>query len=133
MTRQRAGSILSGISAAGFLGTALLHSTGYDSVTRLAEQAPAELRAMAPALWLVFSFDLVVLGLIVAVFAIRPSSVGRIVLVLAALCPLSAAVLQLRFFGFIPPTAILLAVGGLTLIAAAVLPRAASHRPGGSR
>ena len=124
MTRQRTGSIITGIAAAGFLGTAILHSTGYGAILRLAEQAPAELQVLAPAMWLVFSFDLAILGLIVAVVAVRPSAVGRLVLVLAALCPLSAAGLQLRFLGFIPPTGLLLMVGGLTLIGAAVLPGA---------
>lgn len=35
MTRQKTGSIIAGIAAVGFLGTAALHSTGYDSISQL--------------------------------------------------------------------------------------------------
>lgn len=122
MTRQKAGSIIAGIAAAGFIGTAAIHSTGYDSISRLAKQAPPDLGAVVPALWLAFSLDLCVVGLIMAIIAFRPRMFIRSVLVVAALCPLSAAALQLWFLGFIPPTAILLSVGGLTIIAAGVLP-----------
>jgi len=71
-----------------------------------------------------FSFDLAVIGLMVGVLALRPSGGRRSLLAIAALCPLSAAALQLRFIGFIPPTGILLAVAGLTLLGAAVSPSA---------
>lgn len=127
MTRKKAGSLIAGVAAASFLGTAALHSTGYDTISQLAEQAPADLAALAPALWLAFSFDLSVVGLIVAVIAIRPSTPGRLVLVVAAISPLSAAALQLWFIGFMPPTAILLIVVGLTIIAAGVLPPTAHN------
>ena len=130
MTRKRVASILTWIAAAGYLGTAALHSTGYEAITRFARQGPEELRALAPALWLGFSFDLVVLGLVVAVIAARPSKTGRVILGIAALCPISAAGLQVMFLGFIPPTALLLAVGGMTLVAAVVLPD--SRRDNGS-
>lgn len=120
MTRTRLGSILAGIAAAGFLGTAWLHSTGYDSVTELAAAGPDDLQALMPALWLVFSLDLAILGLIVAIVAWRPTGSVRLILLVAALGPIGAAALQLRFLGFVPPTAILLALGALTLAAAAV-------------
>jgi len=123
MTRQRAGSIVAALAAVGFIATAALHSTGYNSVTRLAMQSPTEFHALVPALWLAFAFDLTVVGLIVGVVALRPSTTGRLILAIAAACPISAAGLQLWFLGFIPPTGILLGVGGLTLVAAGVLPR----------
>ena len=122
--RHRAGMVLTWIAAAGFLATAALHGSGYGPVNRLAEDGPAGLRALVPALWLAFSGDLVVLGLIVGAVACRPSTVGRIILVIASLCPAGVAALQLRFLGFVPPTAILLALGALTMVAAAVLPGA---------
>lgn len=121
MTRRSVGRGIAGVAAAGFLATAWLHSTGYDSVTELAGTGPPDLEMLMPALWLSFSFDLVVVGLIVAAIAWRPSAAGRAVLAIAALAPLAAAGLQLRFIGFIPPTAILIALGGITLTAAAVL------------
>jgi hypothetical protein len=123
MTRRNAGSIVAGVAALGFFGTAALHSTGYKAITELSMGTAPELQAVAPALWLVFSFDLVVLGLIVGIIAFRPSSSGRLILVVVALGPISAAGLQIRFLGFVPPTAILLGIGALTLVAAGVLPR----------
>ncbi|NIR49498.1 hypothetical protein GWO43_13405, partial [candidate division KSB1 bacterium] len=93
ITRQKAGSIIAGIAAVGFLGTAALHSTGLDSITQIAGQSPTGLGSVAPALWLAFSFNLSVVGLIVAIIAFRPSTIGRLVLVVAALSPLSAATL----------------------------------------
>lgn len=127
MTRRRSGSILAAVASAGYIATAALHGTGYGWVADLALQAPAELRTLAPALWLSFAFDLVVVGLIVGVVALRPSPTGRLVLAIAAACPLAGAALQLRFLGFIPPTGILLALGVLTLVAAAVLPGEATE------
>ncbi|KPJ91494.1 MAG: hypothetical protein AMS18_08605 [Gemmatimonas sp. SG8_17] len=121
MTRQRSASILMGLAALGFLGTAAVHTTGYGTVLRLAAEVPSDLGPAIPALWLVFSLDLAVIGLIVAVVAWRPQPIGRWVLVIASLSPLGAAGLQLRFIGFVPPTALLLGIGVLTLVAAALL------------
>lgn len=86
-----------------------------------------------PALWLVFALDLAVLGVIVALVAWRPSPVGRLILPVAVLSPLGAAGLQLRTIGFVPPTAILLTLGLLTMAAAVVLvPARQRAEPGGS-
>jgi len=122
-SRYTVGRAVTGVAAAGFLATALIHSTGFHSVAALALEGPAELAALMPALWLVFSFDLVVLGLILAVAAFRPSATSRWMAGIASLCPLGAAGLQLWYIGFIPPTAILLAIGVLAASAALVLPR----------
>lgn len=123
MTRSRIAGIVAGISAIGYLGTALLHSTGYSSVAGLAAEVPSDLGALMPALWLVFSLDLAVLGLIVAIVAWRRPQAGSLILVIASLQPLGAASLQLRYIGFVPPTAILLALAAVTLAAAALLKR----------
>ena len=122
MTRQRLGGVLTGIAAAGFLATAAFHTTGYSSVVNAAALAPGRVRALLPMLWLVISFDFAVLGMIVAVVAFRPEGPARSILSVAALSPFAAAGLQIRFFGFILPTAILIVVGVLTLICAIVLP-----------
>jgi hypothetical protein len=121
MRRQQLARIVAGFAAIGFLGTAALHSTGYDSVAQLAAEVPSDLAPVMPALWLVFSLDLTIVGLIVAAVAYRPAPPGRLVLVIAAFCPLGAAALQLLFIGFVPPTALLLTVGALTLGAAVLL------------
>jgi cell division protein FtsW (lipid II flippase) len=122
MTRNRMSSLLVGLAAAGFFATAAIHSTGYDSVTALAAQGPADVQALMPALWLAFSFDLIVIGLILGVVAFRPARSTRLVVAVAALCPLCVAALQIRYIGFIVPTAILLGLSALTLIAASVIP-----------
>jgi len=131
MTRFRSARCLTGLASFGFLSTAALHSTGYDSIVDLSRDVPGAMGAVMPALWLVFSSDLAVLGLIVGVLAIRPTDVARPVLTIAACCPLVAAGLQLRFIGFVPPTALLLALGVLTFVSAAVWPPRAPMAPGG--
>ncbi len=87
---------MAGLAALGFLGTAALHSTGYDSIVHAAKNVPGFLGQVMPALWLAFSLDLTVLGLIVGILAHRPADVGRPIPVIAALCPLAAAGLQLE-------------------------------------
>ncbi len=122
MTRQRLGGVLTGIAAGGFLATAAFHTTGFSSVVNAAALAPERVRALLPMLWLAIAFDFVVLGLIVAVVAFRPEGPARCILALATISPFAAAGLQIRFVGFILPTAILVGVGVLTLICAIVLP-----------
>lgn len=118
MTRPRIAGMVAGVAAIGYLGTALLHSTGYSSVVELAAEVPSDLGALMPALWLAFSLDLAVVGLIVGVVAWRRPQAGSLILVIASLQPLGTASLQLRYIGFVPPTAILLAVAAVTLAAA---------------
>lgn len=115
---------LTSVAALGFGGTAALHATGYDWVTRESVRVAGFLGRVLPALWLAFSVDMVLLGLILAVVALRPSRTARPIILIAALCPLSAAALQLCFVGFIPPTGVLLGVGVLTLVSAAAWPAA---------
>ena len=133
MTRRRAGTIISGLAAIGFLGTAALHSTGYASVLKAAGQVPEAVRPLIPMLWLAFAFDLVILGLVVGVVAARPVGPARLILGIAAVAPLAAAALQVRFVGFIPPTAILIALAVTTLVGAAVLPSGKGDSQRGSR
>lgn len=130
MMRRQVGSAITAIAAFGFWATAVYHGTGYSSVVRASTQAPEMLRAVLPILWLSFAFDLVVLGLIVAVLAFRPSGPARIILVVVAIYPLAAAGLQIRFIGFILPTALLIGVGIVTLIGAMVLPPTRGDTPG---
>jgi len=121
MNRNHTGRIVAGVAAAGFITTAAWHATGYTTVTRLAEQAPDDLRPLIPALWLAISIDLTIAGLIVAIVAVRPTPVGRIIVAIAAMMPLAIAGLQMAYLGFIPPTVLLLLDGALALAAAATL------------
>ncbi len=122
MTRVQSARFLTGVSSLGFVGIAALHSTGYDSITRVSRDLPAPMGDVMPVLWLVFSSDLVVLGLIVGALALRPTDMARPILAIAAICPLVAAGLQLWSIGFVPPTALLIALGVLTLVSAANWP-----------
>ena len=120
LRRQAIARWLTWGSSVGFLGTAALHASGYPSVLKASEDVPGSFGALMPMLWLVFSSDLVILGLIIGVLASRPSPIGRPVLTLAALCPLVVAAMQLLSIGFVPPTALLIGVGVLTLASAAM-------------
>ena len=126
MRHTQAGGILAGVAAVGFLATAVLHSTGYGSVVELAADVPSDLGPLIPALWLAFSLDLAVVGLIVGVVAWKQPVASPPILFIAALQPLGAATLQLWSIGFVPPTAILLVVAVTTLVAAALLRRGAT-------
>lgn len=121
MTQESVGGILAWAAAAGFLGTAVLHSTGYSSVTDLAEESPGGLDVLVPALWLAFSLDLIVVGLIIAIVAWKRPQGGGLILAVGSMCPFGAAVLQVIFLGFVPPTGILLVVGGVAVVAAGFL------------
>lgn len=121
MNRRRAGRVVASVAACASWVTAAFHATGLHYVETLAEQASPVLRAAVPALWLAFGIDLAVIGLIVAAVAARPNRTGPLILAFAALCPLSGATLQVVYTGFVPPTALLLAVAVLTLAAAALL------------
>ncbi len=126
MTRELAARFLTGVAALGYLGTAAFHGTGYEFVVGKAKDVPGMLGQIMPALWLVFSVDLSVLGLILGVLTLRPADVARPILVIAALCPFAVAGLQIRFIGFIPPTGLLITLGILTWAGAAVWPRRSS-------
>ncbi|MDH3455471.1 MAG: hypothetical protein OER90_01400 [Gemmatimonadota bacterium] len=121
LSHAPAGTIVAAVAAVGFLGTAALHSTGYGTVVELAAEVPSDLAPVIPALWLAFSLDLAVVGLIVAVVAWRQPRGSPAILLLAALQPLGAAILQLTSIGFVPPTAILLILALITIIAAAAV------------
>ncbi len=130
MRLEVVGRALAGVSCLGFLGTAALHGTGYRSVARAATQIEGVLGAAVPALWLMFSLDLLVLGLVAGTVAARPGRSARPILAFAALCPLGAAALQIRFIGFVAPTAVLLALGAITALAAAIGPDRRVRRSG---
>ena len=121
MTRLQIGRWLTWATSLAFLATAALHGSGYRSMVSLSRDLPGTLGKLVPMLWLVFSSDLVILGLIIGVVAMRPSRTARPVLALAALCPLVVAAMQLLSIGFVPPTALLIGVGVLALVSAALL------------
>jgi hypothetical protein len=120
MSRDRIGSGLLLVAGLGFLITAGLHLTGFDSVLRLVSDVPDDLKALGPALWLSFSLDYVVLGLVLLA-AWLGATPSRLVVAAVAIAPIGAAWLQVQFLGFIPPTVILIVLGVLTFAAAGLL------------
>ena len=118
MTRPRLAATVSWASACGFFVVAALHGSAYGRIMVMAEPAPETIRRVVSVLWLSGSADLVALGLVVAAMAHSSGAVGALVIALAALCPLAVAGRHVVFLGFLPPTAMLLALAALTLGAA---------------
>ena len=118
MTRPRLATIVSRASALGFFLVAALHGSAYGRIMVMAAPAPETLRRVVSVLWLSGSADLVAFGLVVAAMVRGPEAVGALVIALCALCPLAVAGLQVVFLGFVPPTAMLLALAALTFWAA---------------
>ena len=124
MTRPRLAATLSWAAAGGFFLVAALHGSAYRRIMAMAEPAPENVRRVLSVLWLSGSADLVAFGLVVGAMARSSGAVSALVITGAALCPLAVALLQMAFLGFLPPTAMLLALGALTL-GAAVLKKSA--------
>lgn len=124
MTRERMAKLSASIGAALLCGTAVFHMTGYGFVVGL---ATPDLRPIVAAVWVAGGISLV-LAAVLAIVA-TPLFVTRraAFLILAALTPLSIAVLQLVYLGFIPPTALLL-LDAAILVVAAVLGSAGPNR-----
>ena len=124
MTHVRLTRIFSWASAIGFLLVAALHGSAYGRVLGMAREAPDPVRRILSVLWLGGSGDFVALGLVLAAVAGTGGRTGALVTAFAALSPLAIAALQTTFLGFSPPTAMLLVLGALTLVAAALKAKA---------
>jgi len=120
MNRLRAANFLIGTTAILLIVSGALHLSVFSgSISPLAQSAtPEDIRAILPASWLAFGIDLIVLGLVVAAIGIENATGGRYALAAIALAPLGAAALQLVYFGFIAPTALLLLDGVLAMACA---------------
>lgn len=113
---RKLGSILTFLTGMAFLGMAILLATGYVSITEMAAMMSAELNLIVPALWLIFSFNLVVLGFILFVIALKPAKGGPFIVFLASLGPASSAGLLARGIRFGGPVPLLLSLSGLALL-----------------
>ncbi len=122
MHRPRLAFVLTAIASAGCFVIAGLHAMGFDTVLRLAREGPPDLPPLVSLLWIQVSADFLVTGVVVAIVAFRPGATARTILIAASLIPLATAGLQLRFLGFLPSTAMVLALGLLMLGAAAAQP-----------
>lgn len=122
MTRDRVGVIMASIVAVGFVATAALHSSGFGAVVSASEPAPADVRSVVAPLWLAFGFHYAAFGFVLGALIPLGGRALRRALVLAVIPPVVDAGLQIRYFGFIPPTAVLLFLAAVSVIAAGVLP-----------
>jgi hypothetical protein len=119
MNRLRTANILIAITAALLIITGALHLSGFGSINTLAQSTNvADVKVLVPVLWLATGIDMIVMGLIVGAIGYENSTGGRLALAVVAISPIVMAVLQLIYFGFIPPTALLFLDGGMVLICA---------------
>jgi hypothetical protein len=99
------------------MGTAIFHLSAYDSVVG---RSPGDTQPLIGAAWIAGGASLVLAGLLVVVatpvFVVRRAAF----LLIAALTPLSIAILQILYLGFIPPTGLLL-LDAAAVIASALL------------
>src|SRR5262245_4978806 len=119
MNKLRTTNILIGITAALLLITGALHLSAAGQIGALASSAtPPDVRALLPLLWIAFGIDLVMLAFIVGAIGYENSTGGRLALAAVAIGPIGAAVLQVIYLGFIPPTALLFLDGVMALACA---------------
>lgn len=121
MSKERAAVWGASLGAAMLFATAAFHMTGYRFVVG---QAPPDLQPLIAAAWVAGGASLTLAG--VLAIAATPLFVVRraVFLAIAASTPLSIAVLQVVYLGFIPPTALLLFDTAVLLAAGVIAPRA---------
>ena len=125
MTKERVATIAASLGAGLLFGTAAFHLSAYSNVV---VRAPTDLQPLISAAWVAGGASLLISALLAVaaspLFMVR----RRALLLIAALTPLSIAILQIMYLGFLPATALLL-VDALVLGAAGELGRARQPRP----
>jgi len=121
MTREKVSRIVAAVAATGFILSAALLASSYESVADSARQSPPDVASLLPALWLSLTVAMTIFGAIVA-FASRSQTDVRLMLFLAASFPAITGAFFLRL-GLGTPAIILLTVAGLTLVAGILRPR----------
>jgi hypothetical protein len=118
-------TVTAAIGAGLLFGTAGFHLSAYSAVVA---QAPTDLRPLMGAAWVAVGASLLISGLLAVVatplFIVR----RRALLGIAALTPVSIALLQIAYLGFLLPTALLL-FDAVVLVVAGELGRAHQPRP----
>jgi hypothetical protein len=125
MTKERAATVTAAIGAGLLFATAGVHLSAYSSVVA---EAPTDVRPLMAALWVAGGASLIISALLAV--AVTPLFIvrRRALLGIAALTPLSIALLQIAYLGFLPPTALLL-FDAVVLVVAGELGRARQPRP----
>jgi hypothetical protein len=125
MTKDRVATLTASVGAGLLFATAGFHFSGYGPVVA---QAQADLRPLVAALWAACGASLLISGLLTV--AVTPLFIvrRRALLGIAAAIPLSIALLQIVYLGFLSPTALLL-LDTLVLVAAGEIGRARQPIP----
>ena len=125
MTKERAAAVTAAIGAGLLFATAGLHLSVYSTIMA---QTPADLQPLVAALWVAVGVSLIIAALLAVaatpLFIVR----RRALLAIAALVPLSIAVVQIAYLAFLPPTGLLL-LDAVVLFVAGELGRAYQPRP----
>lgn len=123
MNTERVAVVTAAIGAGLLFATAGVHLSAYSSVVA---QAPADVRPLMSGLWVAVGASLIISALLAIaatpLFIVR----RRALLGMAALTPISIALLQIAYLGFIPPTALLLLDGTVLLVAGQL---GSAHQP----
>ncbi len=125
MTRERIATLTASVGAALLFATAGLHFSAYGWIVT---QTPTDLQPLVSSLWVAIGASLIISALLT--IAVTPLFVvrRRALLGIAALTPLSIALLQIVYLGFMSPTALLL-LDTLVLLAGGELGRARQPIP----
>lgn len=114
MTKERAATLTASIGAGLLFGTAGFHLSAYSSVV---SRAPEDLRPLMATLWVAGGASLVIAALLTVALTPLFNVRRRALLGIAALTPLSIALCQIAYLGFLAPTALLLLDAGVLLVA----------------
>jgi hypothetical protein len=114
MTKERVATLTASIGAGLLFGTAGFHLSASSTVV---SRAPADLQPLMAACWIAAGASLVIAALLAV--AVTPLFIvrRRALLGIAAVTPVSIAVLQIAYLGFLPPTALLLLDAGVLVLA----------------
>jgi hypothetical protein len=125
MTKERVATLSAAIGAGFLFGTAGVHLSAYSSVVA---HASTDLRPLISALWVAGGASLIISALLAV--AVTPLFIvrRRALLAIAALTPVSIAMVQIAYLGFLPTTALLL-LDAAVLVIAGELGRAHQPRP----
>ena len=125
MTKDRLATVTASVGAGLLFATAGFHFSSYGPVVA---RASADLRPLVAGLWVAGGASLLISALLTV--AVTPLFIvrRRALLGIAALTPLSIALLQIVYLGFLPPTALLL-LDTVVLVAAGEIGRARQPLP----
>lgn len=123
MTKERVATVTAAIGAGLVFATSAFYLSAYRSVVA---QTPTDVRPLVSALWVAGVASLIISALLAV--AVTPLFIvrRRALLGIAALTPVSIAVVQIAYLGFLPLTALLLLDAAVLVVAGELAP---AHQP----